>query len=180
MTKQIVILSFSGRKGGNCEQIADFIAQNSTIPVKIYRMREQTIHMCGNCAYECFAPGKECPHMADDERALLEQICNSDEVYFLVPNYCGGPPAMLYAFNERSVSYFAGHPGRLERYMNVPKKFIVVSSNQPETFRNAFLQHDRSAQKILWLSASAHGLQSMGTELLEVEEVQKQILQFMI
>lgn len=178
MTKQIVILSFSGRKGGNCEQIAEFIAKYSENSVNLYRMHEQTIRMCGDCAYECFVPGKECPHMADDERALLEQICNSDEAYFLVPNYCGGPPAMLYAFNERSVSYFAGHPERLERYMNVPKRFIVISSNQPETFRNAFLQHDRGEQKILWLSARAHGLRSMGTELLEVEEVQKQILEF--
>jgi multimeric flavodoxin WrbA len=179
MTNRDIILSFSGRKGGNCEQIADFIAENNDKPVKLYRMWEQNIHMCGDCGYECFAPDKECPHSADDERAVLDDICNSDTAYFLVPNYCGGPPAMLYALNERSVSFFAGHPERLERYMNVRKKFIVISSNQPDTFNTAFIQHDRNPREILWLSAREFGLRSMDTNLLQIDEVRERIRAFM-
>ena len=46
-----LIISFSGRKNGNCDQIAEYIAGESD---KIIHLREMGIHPCMNCKYECF------------------------------------------------------------------------------------------------------------------------------
>ncbi len=178
MTKRTIILDFSARKHGNCEQIAEFITEDRNHSVTKYRLSEQTIHSCSNCAYECFAKDKRCPFFDDDEVKILDDINGSDEVYFIVPNYCGHPPAMLYSFNERSVCWFHGNTNLLERYMSVKKRFIVISNSKPESFRLAFQQHAHDPE-ILWLGASAFGLRSMDGDLMKCEEA-RNILQAFI
>ena len=177
MTKRTIILDFSARKHGSCEQIAEFIAKNCNNSATIYRISEQTIHSCSNCEYECFAKDKRCPYFDDDEVKILDEINKSDEVYFIVPNYCGHPPAMLYSFNERSVCWFHGNKKLLEQYMSVKKRFIVVSNSKPESFRLAFKMHTNEPE-ILWLGASAFGLRSMDGDLMASVEAQSIVRAF--
>lgn len=178
MTNHTVIISFSGRKHGNCEQISEYIKDRSNDSVKIYCFSDFSIQPCGNCCYECFDKRKECPHLEDNEHNILDDICNSDLTYFIVPNYCGHPGANLFIFNERSVGYFHGESTRLQKYMSVPKRFITVSNSESETFVNAYLQHTNEAPEILWLSTSKFGKRSIAGDLLDSIEAKELLQQF--
>lgn len=46
-----LIISFSARKYGNCDNIAEFLAREED---KIIYFRDLNIHSCINCDYECF------------------------------------------------------------------------------------------------------------------------------
>ena len=101
----VLVISFSGRSGGNCDSISDYIAQRNEPECTIFKFSEQKIHPCGGCRYECF--GKEpCPYLADPEYELLESICQSDLTYFVIPNYCDYPCANYFIFKERSQCFF--------------------------------------------------------------------------
>lgn len=168
------IISFSARKQGNCEQIAEFVRkklQNSTG----FCFSEFQIHPCGNCNYDCFTNREGCPYISDREYALLDAICRSETSYFVVPNYCDYPCANFFIFNERSQCYFQGHSELLEQYLNVPKKFIVVSNSISENFRLAFAQHVCDEPEILFLSAKRHGKNSISGDLMALDEVRTEL-----
>ena len=127
MNKLVTILSFSSRKNGNCIAISNYIS-------KYYKNCHTTIidwesvSACGGCDYECFKPAMQCPHVSHEYQHLMNTVCNSDLVYFIVPNYCGYPCANYFAYNERSVGYFNLDREKMEHYMNIPKRFIIVSN----------------------------------------------------
>ncbi len=97
---------------------------------------------------------------------MLDTVCRSDRAVFVVPNYCDFPCANFFIYNERSQCYFQGHPERLEAYLNVPKRFIVVSGSESGNFAEAFQQHTGLEPEILFLSAKKYGKQSIGKNLL--------------
>ena len=133
----VLILSFSGRAGGNCDGISRVVAgqhPNSAV----FRFSDRQIRPCGGCRYECFGKESACPYLEDPEFSLLDRICRSDLVYFVVPNYCDYPCAHYFIFNERSQCFFQSKPEQLETFLRVPKKFIVVSNTNRENFTSIF------------------------------------------
>ena len=181
MKYNTVIVSFSARKNGNCEQIAEYIRTTAEMQtnVSIYKFSDFQISSCGYCEYECFHVEAVCPHIDDMEYELLEKICSSDYVYFVVPNYCDHPCANFYLFNERSLCYFQNRPERLEQYLSVQKKFIVVSGSEAASFITAFEQHTDGEPRILYLSAKNYGKQSIQGNIMEAPAAKADLAAFL-
>lgn len=176
MKQKIVV--FSSRKNGNCEHIARFIQNDLRINGEIFYFSGKMIVPCGKCRYNCFQECGSCPHLADGEDKLLAEICAVEEAIFVLPNYCDFPCANFFIFNERSNSFFQHHPERLERYLQVPKKFIVVSNSQSDHFREAFAQHTDREPNILFVSSRACGTLTTGNGLMDSPVAQDQIRTF--
>ncbi len=180
MSKTVVIVSFSSRKGGNCEQISNYVAGlYPRSDVRMYAFSDFSISPCGSCGYECFRNSEDCPHIADQEAQLLKDVCSAGEAIFIVPNYCDHPCANFYIFNERSLCYFQGHPSRLEQYLRIPKKFLVVSNSESGSFRAAFVQHTTEEPNILYLRARNCGSSSINTAWPQKPQIQGMIADFM-
>lgn len=177
MNKRVMILSFSGRKSGNCEQISEFIKEYLG-EAEIFRFSENPIRPCGDCRYQCFDDNRMCPHFDDPEFGLLRGICLCDEVYFVVPNYCDYPCANFFIFNERSQVFFQGYRERLLEYEAIPKKFIVISNSDCPNFAPAFDYHCEGQPEILYLSAKKYGKKSINGDLLKSEDAKRDILTF--
>ncbi len=171
-----VILSFSGRKNGNCFRIARQV--QGIIGGDIFSCADLNIAPCGRCDYECFGRGESCPYADDDVRRLYEAVCRSDAAVYILPNYSDFPCANFFVFNERSLCFFSGRQDLLDAYEKVPKKFIVVSSGEPDSFRAALNQHS-DRPEILFLSAHAYGRDSIKGDLMEEPEVIAKIEQFL-
>ena len=169
------IVSFSGRRSGNCAQIAEYV--RSLTGGEIYSFAELDIHPCGKCDYQCFGSGADCPFIDDDVYRLYDAITHSDRAIFVLPNYCDFPNANFFAFNERSLCYFSKRQDLLDDYSKVPKKFIVISSSESEPIRAALSQH-ADPPDILFLSASAYGKKSIAGDLMTVPDASAAIQNF--
>jgi len=178
MEKHVVIVSFSSKADGNCDQISTFIQSILQLPVKIYRFADFSIHPCGACRYECFENNRDCPYIDDMEYTILDDISASAFTYFVLPNYCNFPPAQFFAFNERSQCYFQNHNERLEAYLNVPKKFVVISNTGKENFVEALRQHTNDEPEILFMSAKHYGKVSIAGDILKSEAAKADIRSF--
>ena len=172
----IAILSFSGRKNGNCELIAKHL--QSLTGGKIYSFADLDVHPCGRCRYECFQHGADCPHIDDNLKTIYEAVLQSDRAYYVLPNYCDYPNANFFAFNERSLCIFSKRQDLLDAYGSIPKKFIVISSGENENFRAALSQHAKNPE-ILFLSAKDYGKKSTSGDLITSPEVIAEIESFM-
>lgn len=171
----IAILSFSGRKDGNCEQIAKHI--QSLTGGNVFSFAELDVHPCGRCHYECFENGADCPHIGDDLRALYEAVIHSDRAIYILPNYCDYPNANFFAFNERSLCVFSKRQDLLDAYGSMPKKFIVISGGEEDNFRAALSQHAESPE-ILFLRAKDYGKKSTAGDLMTAPEAIAKIESF--
>ena len=147
------IISFSSRADGNCSQIGKLVC-SLTENAELFDFSEFTIHSCGECGYECFSSGCQCPYAGDMECRLLDAITHSDLTFFILPNYCDYPCANFFVFNERSLCYFQGNPELLDAYEKVPKKVIVVSNTNEENFRKVMTYHADREPEIFFLSAA--------------------------
>lgn len=174
----VTVISFSGRKNGNCSRIAEII--QCTVPnANILSFSNMHIQPCGKCEYECFHVRESCPYFSDPECDLPDTICKSEMAYFIVPNYCDHPNANFFIFNERSNCYFQGRKDLLEQYLNVPKKFVVVSNSGSENFREAFTQHTNEEPDILFLSAKAFEKRSINGDLMDCTAARAALKEFL-
>lgn len=178
MTKRVLIISFSNKKSGNCEQISELIQENLDAETEIFRFSENPIHACGHCRYQCFDDNRCCPYYDDPEFGLLRSVCLSDLVYFVVPNYCDYPCANFFIFNERSQVYFQGYRERLMEYEAIPKRFIVVSDSESGNFATAFDYHCEGTPEILYVSAKKYGKHSIAGDILKSQQARMDILKF--
>ena len=145
MGNYITILNFSGRNSGNCSAIADYISDfcmNSNICV--YNVSEH-VQPCADCDYECLRPAKRCGNR-ESIQGIMDRVMESDLVYYIVPNFCGFPCANYFAFNERTVGYFDLDREMMKKYMNINKKFIVVSNSENEMIYHAMAQQAENPQ----------------------------------
>lgn len=177
MEKQTIIISFSSRKGGNCEQICDYI-QTLIQNCKNYSLSRVHIEPCGKCNYECFNDNRACPHIHDSVYDMLDSICNSKNCIFIIPNYCDYPCANFFVFNERSLCYFQGHPERLQKYMEIQKQVIVISNSDPANIITAMNQHASQEVESLKLRPKEHGARSTDCNLISNELVKQRIADF--
>lgn len=96
-----LIISFSGRANGNCDDILRYIAvEEDTV---IY-FRDLNVHDCSGCTYECF--DGYCIYHQDDIYNLYESMLSYDKIFLIVPMYCGNPSSLYFKFNERCQEYF--------------------------------------------------------------------------
>ena len=173
----ICVVSFSSRANGNCAQIGRLVC-SLLKDAEWFDFSSFNIHPCGECGYECFSENEKCPHAADMEYHILDQITHSDMTYFVLPNYCDYPCANYFIFNERSQCYFQGRPERLDAYEKVPKKVIVVSNTNEENFRQAMACQAYNDPDILFLSAKKYGKVSIRGDLMTNEKAVADIIGF--
>lgn len=180
MNKNVTILSFSERNSGNCAAISRFLEHYyMQTNVRSYTIDSKNFAPCGGCDYECLKPNSVCPRLTQPQHEVMDRICCDDLVYFIVPNYCGYPCANYFAFNERSVGYFNLNRNRMDQYMSVPKRFIVVSNTAGDPFRAAMSQQTAKEPDILYLQSSKYHKRSIAGDLLESEAVKADLEAFL-
>ena len=166
----VCILNFSGRTEGNCKRITDYIC-DKFFGSNVERFDFNGIHLtpCGKCEAECFKNRESCPYIDDLTCSIYDCIVRSEIVFFVVPNYCDYPCAKYFIFNERSQCYFQGREEVLNKYLQVKKKFIVVSNTQKDNFLTAFsYQCEEGVQpETLFLSARSYGKLSIDGDITE-------------
>ncbi len=113
-----IIVSFSGRRDGNCDMIAKYISLKDDL---ILYMREICIQPCADCNYECMS-GK-CKYHGDGVYSLFEQFNIADKIFFIVPMYCGNPSALYFILNERSQGYFMQNENQ---WNNMVEKLYII------------------------------------------------------
>lgn len=87
MSKKVLVISTSPRKGSNSDQLAeDFIrgAQQSGNTVEKVTLRDKTIGFCKGCL-SCIRT-QRCV-ITDDANAIVEKMLNSDVIVFATPIY---------------------------------------------------------------------------------------------
>lgn len=174
----VIIISFSGRRGGNCAQIAGYIKTLYGEDATVFDFAETQIHPCGGCNYECFRRGEECPWIGDGEYALLDAIVNSELAYFVIPNYCDYPCSNFFIFNERSQCYFQRRPEWLAVYEGVPKKGIIVSNTGRHNFVEVMEQQCGERPEMLFLRNLEFGKNSITGTLMTSPEARRRIAAF--
>ena len=180
MSKSIVLIRFSFRDFGNCASVSREVTRHySTAAVNSYMVDSKLIQPCNNCDYECLNPQKACPHANDAQKEVMDAICNADMAYFIVPNYCGYPCANYFAFNERTVGYFNLKRELMQKYMNVPKRFIMISNTEGSNFANAMKQQVNGEPDILYLKSGKYGKKSTAGDIMESDEARADLEAFL-
>lgn len=179
---KISVISFSPRKNGSCSAIMNELCRfhEKGGDVKAFDFSALRINPCGGCNYECFNNAESCPNINDPVYSLYDKITESGLSYFIVPNYCDYPCSAFFAFNERSQCYFQKRYERLEKYLSVPKKFIVVSNTGRDNFTAAFryqISEEREPD-VLFLSAKSFGKVSIRGDLMDCDEAKKAVREF--
>lgn len=175
----VCIVSFSSRKNGNCSQISNYVG--SLFPGSVcYNFSNFHITACGNCQYQCFENTEACPYAKDKEHEILEAITRSQKVIFIVPNYCDYPCSNYFVFNERSLCYFQNDEKLLNAYMNVPKRFIVISNTNRSNFNSIFAYQTNEERKILFLSSKKYGKKSTDGDLITSSKMIEEVKSFVL
>lgn len=169
-----LVVSFSGRKDGNCAGIGKYAAQE--LDCMFVEFADLKAQPCGDCGYECLCGGL-CPK-ADGVFALYDAIAQADECVFVLPNYGDYPCANYFIFAERGTGWFGGSEERLAKYMAVPKKAVVISGEEQENFRK-ILSYQADRTDCLFLRAKDFGQRSTEGRLAENEEVRALVKAFL-
>ena len=176
----ITIIDFSPRGNGNCTSVRNIIAEfyNRT-DVRQYKVTADIIGPCANCNYECLTPGVICPLVSEQQKEIMCNASDSELVYFIVPNFCGYPNANYFAFNERSVGFFNMDREAMKRYMNVPKRFVVISNTESDQFKNAMKLQTNGEPDILYLKTSKYKVRSTAGDLMDCDEARVELIQWL-
>lgn len=175
----ITLLNFSPRSNGNCAEICRHIRlYYENVNIRSYNVCE-CVSPCANCNYECLKPEERCPNVTSLQIELMNAIRGSDLVYYVIPNFCGMPNGVFYAFNERSVGYFNMDRAIMGQYMAVKKRFIFVSNTENAMFVEAARQQTRTDPEILYLKTSRYKKKSIVGDLMESDEAQADLKNFL-
>ena len=114
-----IALVVSARKEGNCFDFAQFVLsrlQTNGLETELINFYDYQIVPCQKCSYECLRQsdmqkGVEavCP-VDDDVRLIWEKTWSSEILFLFIPNYGGMPPALWFAFTQRSQAFFRKAP----------------------------------------------------------------------
>lgn len=171
-----LIISFSGREGGNCDQIAEHIARPGD---KIVAFRELNAHPCSGCRYECFRD--TCPYRDDGVYSLYREMAESRRVIWIVPMYCGNPSALYFGFSERGQDFFMHNEG----YEELVKRLYIIGVFGSAQASPAFLpgleqwfEGSGCTGHVLGLERHRYG-QKLEDRLLDVPEVKEALRTFL-
>lgn len=177
---KITIVSFSNRENGNCQSIAKLAVEAyAGNEVKVFCFSYFALTPCGKCDNECFRAQTNCPYINDKTYEIYDSITNSDLAVFIVPNYCGYPCSNFFVFNERSLCYFCGNQGLLDKYENVQKKFIAISNSEADNMITAFSYQTYAAPDVLYLASKAYEKDSLAGDLMDSEAARKAVMDFL-
>ena len=180
MNRKIVLIRFSSRDNGNCAAIAEFLTNyHCEDAVQNFKVDNAVVAPCGNCNYECLNPALKCPNVTEDQRKIMDAVCMADLVYFLVPNYCGFPPASYYAYNEKSVGYFNLNRELMGKYRAVSKKFIIISNTEGASFKEAIRSQVMAEAEMIYLKTGKYKKQSTAGDLMTSEEAKADLIVFL-
>lgn len=175
----IVVVNFSSRKDGNCYRISGVVKKHyKAKKVKIFNFYENTYLSCGHCNYECFS--KRCT-LDDNLNEIFKAIVQSEETIFVLPNYLDQPNSNYFLFNERKCGFFNGNKDLQHRYLNIKKKFIVVSNSANSSFKEALSAHiDENAHlDLLFLNSKKFNQDPLAGALMSDEEAEGIIHDFL-
>lgn len=125
MSKKVLILSGSPRKGGNSDILCDEFARGAREAgneVEKIRVADKKIHPCSGCYY-CTSHGGACAHK-DDMAKVLQKMINADVLVLASPVYFYSIDAQLKAVIDRTVA----------RWLEVKDKefyYIVTMADEP-------------------------------------------------
>ncbi|WP_418375056.1 flavodoxin family protein [Agathobaculum sp.] len=127
MSKKVLILSGSPRKGGNSDILCDEFArgaQEAGNEVEKIRVASKKIHPCSACYY-CRDHGGVCVHK-DDMASILQKMIDADVLVLASPVYFYSINAQLKAVIDRTVA----------RWLEVKNKefyYIVTMADEAKT-----------------------------------------------
>jgi len=148
----VAVVNFSGRMNGNCHDISREIKNAlGNCGVTIIDMGHMDIRPCGRCNYECLDAQNACP-VKDDIGGIYETLCAASLIFYVVPNYINYPCANFFVFNERKQGVFGRNAELLQKYLEIPKGFVVVSNTEKDNFRQIFKGHAASPPDILFMA----------------------------
>lgn len=172
-----LIISFSGRKDGNCDQIARFI---SALEDKIIHFRDVSVHNCSHCDYECFSD--YCKYHNDEIYDLYGSMLNYEKVILVVPMYCGNPSSLYFIFNERCQDFFMHHG---EKYEDIISRLFIIGvygkkEDTPDFIPclEKWFNCSEYTGHVLGIERHKYG-QKIGDSILDVDEVREAIRTFM-
>lgn len=169
-----LIISFSGRSGGNCDDILRFLSKEND--TRVY-FRELNVHPCSGCAYECFSGG--CKYREDDIYGLFESMPLYEKILLIVPMYCGNPASLYFIFNERSQDFFMHNENLYERILS--KLYIIGiygDSRRTPEFLGCFESSGCSGH-VLGIERHPYG-QGLEDRILDIGEVQQKLSEFFL
>ncbi|MCM1058646.1 MAG: hypothetical protein NC517_13750 [Firmicutes bacterium] len=171
-----IIVSFSGRKDGNCDSIAKYISTKGDF---VLFMREISTQPCANCGYECMAG--RCKYHSDGIYSFFEKLSLADKIFYIVPMYCGNPSALYFIMNERCQDYFMQNENEYEKMLE--KLYVIGVYGNAEDypdFLNTFArQYDFKNVKEHILGLERHRYdQQMKDYLLDEDDVKTRLNEF--
>ena len=168
-----LIISFSGRESGNCDNISEYIASNDD---SIIYFRNQNVHDCRDCKYECFTA--YCKYHQDDMYHLCESMLCYDKIFFIVPMYCGNPSSLYFRFNERCQDFFMRNG---QSYEAIVSKLYIIGVygdiNKTPDFipcLNKWFENTQICNHVLGIERHRYN-QTIADRILDVEEVRNMI-----
>lgn len=169
----VLFVSFSGRKNGNCSDIAQYLIKEND---KLILFKNIFYNPCSKCNYECF--NSVCKYRYDDVYDLLESTNNYKKIVFIVPMYCGNPSSLYFVLNERMQDYFNHNEDKWDSFTN-KLHFICIYGSDEETpyFINNFNNLVNDSSKILKLERHKYNLK-MNDMILSNSELIKLIDEF--
>lgn len=102
MSKKVLILSSSPRRGGNSDTLCDEFmngAREAGNEVEKIFLRDKTIHYCTGCS-TCSQYGKPCPQK-DDAAEVIEKMLAADVIVLATPVYFYAMSAQLKTMIDR-------------------------------------------------------------------------------
>lgn len=171
-----LIISFSGRKGGNCDDILHFLSEEND--TRIY-FRELNVHSCSSCGYECFSG--ICKYRTDAVYGLFESMPAYEKIFLIVPMYCGNPSSLYFIFNERSQDFFMHNEDLYDAILS--RLYIIgVYGDRKRTpgFLDCFerlFEGSGYSGHVLGIERHLYG-QKLGDRILDIKEVQQNLLDF--
>lgn len=171
-----LIISFSGRKNGNCDDISEYIAAKTDT---VIYFRNLNVHDCSGCKYECFEG--YCKYHQDDIYSLYESMLGYDKIFLTVPMYCGNPSSLYFKFNERSQDFFMHNE---DSYEAITAKLYIIGiygeRNQAPDFISClekWFELTKPSNHVLGIERHKYG-QKITDKLLCVEEVRDSLDRF--
>lgn len=110
MSKKIVVLTGSPRRGGNSSQMADSFIKSALekgFEVKRYDTAFMKIRPCVDCKC-CFKKETACIFNSDEFNVIADDIMNADTIAFVTPCYWFSFSTQLKAVIDRFQSFYIG------------------------------------------------------------------------
>ncbi len=163
MSKNVLIISSSPRKGGNSDVLCDQFAKGAEEAgntVEKIRLKDKNINYCNGCGV-CIK-GKPCPQK-DDAAEMVQKMIDSDVIVMATPVYFYTMAAQMKTLIDRACA----------RYMEIENKefyFIMTAADPNKSALKRTLESLRGFTTCL-SNADEKGV-IYGTSLTDIGDVQ--------